>query len=174
MPTLTSTSPHFSPAHVAIRRKAVTCMTFATTPDNDCKLWQSLSGGRAGMVDTMLSALTELKSCRVRHCAVAVRLHGHCMDTAGGAPSGGAPSGGAPSGGAPSGGAPSGGAPSGGVPSRCGVPIRRSGAMRRSDPTHRGRAMQRDAAPRSDVSARCGVPVRRFGHTPRRLVRNAS
>ena len=67
-------------------------------------------------------------------------------------------------------GAPVGGTPSGGAPARCGVPLRRSGAMRRPAPTIRGRAMQRDAAFRSDVSARCGVPIRRFGQLPRKLV----
>jgi len=67
---------HFSPAFVARRRKAVPCMTFATTPTNDCLQRQSLVGGCAGIVLTMLSALTELKSCRVRHSAVAVIIAG--------------------------------------------------------------------------------------------------
>ena len=53
------TSLHFSSAFVARWRKAASCMTFAT---EEC----------AGIVDTMSSALTELKSCRVRHSAVAV------------------------------------------------------------------------------------------------------
>jgi hypothetical protein len=52
-------SPHLSPAFVARRRKAVPCMTFAT---EEC----------ADIVDTMLSALTELKLCRVQYSAVAV------------------------------------------------------------------------------------------------------
>ncbi|MCZ6798110.1 MAG: hypothetical protein O7D36_09185 [Gammaproteobacteria bacterium] len=54
-----SASPYFSPPFVSRRRKAVPCMPFAT---EEC----------AGIVDTMVSALTELKSCRVWHSVVAV------------------------------------------------------------------------------------------------------
>ena len=54
-----SASPHSSPRFVARRRKAVPCMSFAT---EEC----------AGIVDTMFSALTELKACRVQHSVVAV------------------------------------------------------------------------------------------------------
>ena len=39
--------------------------------------------------------------------------------------------------GAPVGGIPVGGIPLGGIPSRCGVPIRRIGVVRHSDPTLR-------------------------------------
>ena len=50
-------SLHFSPPFVARRRKVVPYVSFAT---EEC----------AGIVDTMSSALTELKSCRVRHSGV--------------------------------------------------------------------------------------------------------
>ena len=71
----TSCPPPFGPAE---QFKSAPGRFVTATPDNDCKLSQSLSGECAGMVDTMLSALTELKSSRVRHCAVAVRLQGCC------------------------------------------------------------------------------------------------
>ena len=77
-------SPHFLPPFVAIctwmcrsramqrsgvpeqlprRRKAVSCMSFATEE-------------YAGIVDTMFSALIELKTCRVQHSVVAVEARG--------------------------------------------------------------------------------------------------
>ena len=53
------------PEQLPRRRKAVPCMSFAT---EEC----------ARIVDTMSSALSELKSCRVRYSVVEVRPHGCC------------------------------------------------------------------------------------------------